>query len=116
MRTPLERLGDARVYARQAVVDASGLDPEVLAEAKQPLHAALYDLLVVGAALGKLPDEWRSLTPDILWIAIGGLRNRIAHASWQIDLTIVADMIAHRIQPLIDAIDRLAETVKRAEA
>ena len=114
MRAPLERLADARAYAAYALDNADGLRADTLAEARQPLHAALYDLLIIGEALGKVPEEWRSFAPEIPWAAIAGLRNRIAHAYWQIDLAMVAGVIEHHLKPLIDAIDRLTEAVKRA--
>jgi uncharacterized protein with HEPN domain len=115
MRSTLARLADARALALYAIENASGLDAETLADAKQPLHAALYDLLVIGEALSKVPEEWRSLAPEIPWAAIAGLRNRIAHAYWQLDLAIVAGVIENRLLPLVAAIDGLVATVRRAE-
>ena len=51
IRSDLDRLRDARAFARHAQDNAGGLDPEILAEATQPQHAALYDLAVIGETL-----------------------------------------------------------------
>ena len=115
MRTPLERLADARAHASYAVGNAGGLDAETLAGSQQPLHAALYNLVVVGEALGRVPEEWRSLAPGIPWAAVTSLRNRIVHAYWQVDLTLVSGVIESRLGPLIEAIDDLAAAAGRAE-
>jgi uncharacterized protein with HEPN domain len=58
----------------------------------------------------------KAFASEIPWAAIVALRNRIAHAYWQIDLEIVANIIENRLEPLVHEIDRLAELVKRTEA
>jgi uncharacterized protein with HEPN domain len=113
MRDALQRLEDARTYAQAAINNAIGLSPEVLAHARQPLHAALYDLVVIGEALGKVPEEVRRLAPEIPWAAIVAVRNHVVHSYWQIDLTIIADVIENRMDPLIAAIDRLIDVLRR---
>jgi uncharacterized protein with HEPN domain len=42
------------------------------------------------------------------------LRHFIVHAYWQIDLEIIADVIANRIDPLIKQLERLIAFVERA--
>jgi uncharacterized protein with HEPN domain len=116
MRSPLQRLQDARAYALLAYDDAHGLPEEVLAESSQPLHAALYCLMVMGDALGKVPDDIRSLAPGIPRGAVTGMRNYIAHAYWQIDQTIVAGVLENRLLPLVAEIDKLIDALKKAEA
>jgi uncharacterized protein with HEPN domain len=89
MREVLDRLRDAPTYALAAGDNALGLSPEILAEAKQPLHAALYDLVVIGEALGKIPEEIRSLA-----------------------LGIIDEVVENRLDPLVAAIDRLIAIVE----
>jgi uncharacterized protein with HEPN domain len=115
-RGPLEWLADARAFAQHAMQDAGGLSAEVLAGASQPQHAALYDLIVIGEALNNVPEDLQSLASEIPWAAIVALRNRIAHAYWQTDLEIVANIIENRLEPLMQEIDRLVELIKRTEA
>ncbi|MDC7787129.1 DUF86 domain-containing protein [Rhodoplanes sp. TEM] len=112
-RTDLDRLQDARDYALSTWNDAGGIDAEVLAGARQPLHAALSDLVVVGEALNKVSAEAKTAAPDIPWQAIVGLRNVTVHSYWQIDLELVADVLANRIDPLVASLDRLITLVQR---
>jgi uncharacterized protein with HEPN domain len=42
------------------------------------------------------------------------MRNRIIHGYWQIDLTIVADTVAHDLQPLQAAAERLIQLLDHA--
>jgi uncharacterized protein with HEPN domain len=114
-RSVLSRLRDARSFALHAINNAGGLSPEVLADATQPLHAALYDLAVIGEALGRVPNDVRSLAPAIPWVAITGMRNYVVHTYWRIDPEIVAGVIGERLDPLIGELDSLIETVGRVE-
>jgi uncharacterized protein with HEPN domain len=115
-RSDLERLRDAREFARRALDHAIGLSPDELAQALQPQHAALYALAIVGEALSRIPTDLRSAAPDIQWNAIIALRNLLVHAYWQIDLEIIAGIIENRIDPLVAELEKLIALVERMDA
>ena len=115
IRSDLERLRDARDHAHHAQGNAGGLSADILAGAIQPQHAALFDLIIIGEALNRVSGEVKSADPDIPWQSIIDLRHFIVHAYWQIDLEIIADVIANRIDPLIKQLERLIAFVERAE-
>ncbi|MGD0025979.1 MAG: HepT-like ribonuclease domain-containing protein [Xanthobacteraceae bacterium] len=114
-RSDFERLCDARDFARYAQDNAGGLSAECLADAKQPQHAALYDLAIIGETLNKVSVAVKSAAPSMEWKLIADLRNLIVHAYWQIDLEIIADVIQNRLDPLIVELDRLIAFVERSE-
>ena len=75
-------------------------------------HAArLYDL-IVGEALNRVPPEMQRLQSEIPWDAIRGLRNRLVHAYWRVDLEIVEHAVAEDLPELVSKIDRLIEDTK----
>jgi uncharacterized protein with HEPN domain len=114
-RSDLDRLCDARDFARHAVDNAGGLSAEILAQAWQPQHAALYDLVVVGETLGKVSAEVKSAAPHIQWRRISDLRNILVHASWQVDFEAIAGIIENRIDPLIEDLNQLIALVERSK-
>jgi uncharacterized protein with HEPN domain len=114
-RSDLERLRDARDFARFAQDDAGGLSASALADAIQPQHAALYDIAIIGEVLNKDSGEIKSAAPDIEWRLIADLRNIIVHAYWQVDLAIIANIIEHRLDPLIAELNKLIAFVERSE-
>ena len=114
-RSDLERLRDALDFARYALGNAGGLPPDILADALQPQHAALYDLLIIGETLNKVSSEVKSAGPNLPWRAIVNLRNIIVHAYWRIDLELIADIIKYRLEPLILEIEALIAFVERSE-
>ncbi len=114
-RSDLERLRDARDFARYAQDNAGGLGADTLAEAKQPQHAALYNLAIIGETLNRVSAEVKSITSSIEWKAFADLRNFIVHAYWQIDFEIVADVIKNRLDPLTVELDKLITFLERPE-
>jgi uncharacterized protein with HEPN domain len=114
-RSDLDRLRDARDFARPAFSHATGLSADVLAQAWQPQHAALYALTIIGEALSRIPADLRSAAPAIQWDAIVALRNHLVHAYWQIDLEIIAGIVENRIHPLLSELEKLIVLVDRMD-
>jgi uncharacterized protein with HEPN domain len=114
-RSDLDRLRDARTFARHAQDNAGGLSPDSLAEAMQPQHAALYNLAVIGETLNRVSVQVKSAAPDIEWREFYDLRNFIVHAYWQIDLEIIAGVIRNQLDPLIAHLDKLIAFVEHSE-
>ncbi len=112
-RSDLDRLRDARDFARHARDNAGGLSADELAGARQPQHAALYDLVVIGETLSKVSAEVKGAAPNVEWRKIGNLRNLLVHAYWQVDLEIIADVIKNRVDPLASELDALISIVER---
>jgi uncharacterized protein with HEPN domain len=114
-RSDLERLRDARAFARYAQNNAGGLSADVLADAIQPQHAALFEWAVIGETLNRVSMQVKSTAPDIEWREFYDLRNFIVHAYWQIDLQIIADVIRNRLALLIGKLDKLIAFVERSQ-
>src|SRR4051794_30366635 len=65
-RSDLERLRDARDFARFAQENAGELSSHALADARQPQHAALFDLGVIGETLNRVSSEFEAWHPIYL--------------------------------------------------
>jgi uncharacterized protein with HEPN domain len=114
-RSDLDRLRDARDFAGHARDSAGGLSAGVLAGARQPQHAALFALIIVGEAFSKVSGEVKSAAPRIPWRQVINMRHRIVHAYWMIDPAIIADVIEHRLEPLVRELSELIGTLESAE-
>ena len=114
-RSDLERSQDACEFARHARNNAGGLDADILADAIQPQHAALFDLVVIGEALNNVSTQIQNAAPAIPWRQIIDMRRIIVHAYWLIDLEIVADVIKSELDPLIEQLEELIAVVEHTE-
>ena len=93
--------------ARKACEFASGRKRPDL-EKDEMLALSLVRLLeIIGEAAGDVSEEYRAKHADIPWKKMIGLRNRLIHGYFDIDLDIVWDTVAGDLPPLIKALEKL---------
>ena len=63
---------------------------------------------IMGEAVRHLPDELKTANPDIPWTTMAAVRNRIAHAYFGIDDTILFATIAEEVKELLPRMEALA--------
>ncbi len=72
------------------------------------LNLALVRLLeIVGEAAGRVAPESRTRYPDIPWMEIVGLRNRLIHGYDSVDLDVLWQILTKDLPPLIAALRRI---------
>lgn len=72
------------------------------------LKLALVKLIeIVGEAANQVTDEGRTQAPDIPWADIVGMRNRLIHAYFDINLEILWRTIQFDLPPLIAALEHI---------
>jgi uncharacterized protein with HEPN domain len=91
--------------SRKAIALTSG-KTRALVERDEVGQLALARLLeIVGEAAGKVSPGFRDAHPEIPWSEMGGLRNRLAHAYFDIDLDVLLDIVAKDLPPLVAKIE-----------
>ena len=115
-RSVVDRLNDILDSAELARQHAAGLDADTLSVAAQQRDAALLRIAVIGEAASHLPAEVQTLSPEIPWREVVGMRNHIIHGYWQIDYRIVADTIAFDLEQIKTTARRLVELINKAGA
>ena len=99
--------------ARKAVSLVAGKSrPEVAADELAQLALARL-LEIVGEAAGKVSPGYQASHPEIPWASMGGLRNRLAHAYFDVDLDILLDIVAKDLPPLIGQLEGLLSDGQR---
>jgi uncharacterized protein with HEPN domain len=63
---------------------------------------------IMGEGVRHLPDELKTANPDIPWTTMAAVRNRIAHAYFGIDDTILFATIAEEVKELLPRMEALA--------
>ena len=64
------------------------------------IDAVVRNLEIIGEAVKNIPEAQRALAPSVEWRKIAGLRDVVAHQYVAVNLTILWDLIQHRIAPL----------------
>ncbi len=96
----LENIADIREFT-------SGLTRESFSVDKKTMKAVVRSLEVIGEAANKLPEHVRNRYPQISWQEIIGMRNRLIHEYFGIDLDIVWQTIEEDLKPLEDAVKKI---------
>jgi uncharacterized protein with HEPN domain len=102
------RLPDYLDHMRQAAKDAcgfvEGMDKAVFLEDKRTQQAVVMSLIILGEAATKVMDSYAGFAkahPEVPW---RGMRNRIAHGYFDINLDVVWDTVQTALPELLEQI------------
>ena len=107
-REDAAHLLDMLVAARDAVTFADELSYGEYARDRRHQLAILKAVEIVGEAASRLSGETKELHPDIPWREIVGMRNRLVHAYFDVDLRLVWDTVQGDLPSLIAKLEPLA--------
>lgn len=86
----------------------AGMDQQTFLSDEKTIDAVARNLEIIGEAVRQLPQDFKNANPEIPWSQIGGMRNRIVHEYFGLDLEIIWQVIQHdlpgleaRIRPLV---------------
>jgi uncharacterized protein with HEPN domain len=71
----------------------AGLDHDTFIKDDKTIDSVVRNLEIIGEAANRLTDDFRVQHPEIEWRKIIGLRNRIVHDYFSIDVEIVWEII-----------------------
>lgn len=98
--------------AQKAVKYMRGRQREDL-ETDEPLVLSLTRLLeILGEAAGKVSKEGQKAFPNIPWPQVVGMRNRLIHAYFDVDLEQIWETVQEDLPPLITELKRSIKTGK----
>ena len=76
------------------------LDRESFFKAEMTIDAVVRNLEVLGEAARQMPEPFVVQHPEVPWRVIAGLRNRIVHDYFGLDLEIIWQIITSDLLPL----------------
>lgn len=100
----LQAIGDIRSYTGGLTVDA-------FREDRKTQQAVIRCLEVVGEATKKIPFPLRELHPDTPWQEIAGMRDKLIHEYFGVDLDIVWETAREDLAPFEAAVRSLLVSV-----
>jgi uncharacterized protein with HEPN domain len=93
--------------AREACDMAAGETRSSL-DSDRKLSLALVRLIeIVGEAAANISKDRQSQLPDFPWKSVIGMRNRMIHAYFDIDLDVVWQTVVEDLPVLIDRLERI---------
>jgi uncharacterized protein with HEPN domain len=95
-----------RDAAIEAISFISNCDRSDLEGDRMLTLALVKDIEIIGEAAGRVSADCRTRHPQIPWSQMIGMRNRLTHAYFEIDLDIVWEVVTHDLPPLVTELEK----------
>ena len=92
---------DMLLAARDALSFTEGMSFDDFVRDRRTQLSVLKAVEIVGEAAAQVSEDVRRANPDIPWREIVGMRNRLVHVYFDIDLPLVWDTVRHDLPDLI---------------
>lgn len=96
---------DMLIAARHAAAFVRNLTWEQFQSSALQQHAVAKALENIGEAAGKVSSEFRQAHPEIAWPQIIGLRHRIAHDYFRVDLLRIWEIVTMELPSLMATLE-----------
>jgi uncharacterized protein with HEPN domain len=84
-----------------------GMSFEDFSQDQKSIDAVARNLEIMGEAANRLPDEFKESHSDIEWYKIVGLRHRIVHEYFGVDLQIIWQILQKDLPELLQSLSRI---------
>lgn len=98
---------DIASFCKKISLYTRGLTFKEFAREAKTIDAVVRNLEIIGEAVNKIPSEIRKRTPEIPWNKIVGLRNKVIHEYFDVNIPIIWETVK-------EDIPFLAKQVKKA--
>ena len=86
----------------------SGMSLEDFSKDQKSIDAVARNLEIMGEAANRLPDEFKEIHSEIEWFKIIGLRHRIVHEYFGVDLEIIWQILQKDLTELRQSLSRIS--------
>jgi uncharacterized protein with HEPN domain len=93
--------------ARASVRIVESVNRDYFDESELHTNATVHLVQIVGEAATRLTQEFKDEHPEIPWDEIGGMRNRLVHDYYDINLDTVWNVVVEDIPPLIEWLENV---------
>lgn len=109
-------MGDSLLYVKN-ILEAiekikkytEGMDFEDFVEDEKTVDAVVGNLEIIGDAAKHIPDEFKASHPGVPWKEITGMRDKLIHAYFGMDLSLLWYAVQNELEILEHAMVKLLE-------
>jgi uncharacterized protein with HEPN domain len=96
-----DSLRDMLENAQRAIQFTKGMSYEVFAKDDKTVYAVIRAVEIIGEAAANIPEEVRSKYPNVPWREVKGMRNKLVHQYFGINMEVVWQTIHEDLPMLI---------------
>ena len=101
---------DIVIFCEHIAEYTDGVDKEGFLANRMLQDALVRKIEIIGEAVKNISTQTREKYPNIAWKEIAGMRDKIAHGYFNVDLDIVWKTVTQFIPKLKPEIDKILET------
>lgn len=106
-RSGRERIQDILDAVTEIQTFVAGMTRDQFLGDARTLKAVVADLVIIGEAARHVPDDVIQAHGDLPWPLMRGMRNRIVHGYYQVDVAIVWDTCQSDLTSLIEPLNKI---------
>jgi uncharacterized protein with HEPN domain len=96
-----------RDAAREAMSFVEHRDRKDLGSDRMLTLAIVKDIEIIGEAASRISADCKTRYPQLPWAEMVGMRNRLTHAYFEIDLDIVWQVVTNDLSPLLIELENI---------
>ena len=90
-----------------------GHSSETFTTDRKTINAVIRSLEIIGEAAKQIPDYLRNQSPKVPWKYMAGMRDKLIHQYFGVDLSIVWTVVKDELPPLRSEIEMLLTKINR---
>ncbi|AEH51648.1 HepT-like ribonuclease domain-containing protein [Pseudothermotoga thermarum] len=111
-RTVLDYIEDIILHMDKALMFVENVTFEEFKSDDKTIFAVVRALEIIGEAVKHIPEDVRNTYPEIPWKDIAGMRDKLIHAYFGVNIKIVWNTVKQRIPQLKPLFERVLEQLR----
>jgi uncharacterized protein with HEPN domain len=113
-REDIDFIADIEDSAEKIVRYVSSMTFDSFCEDSRTMDAVIRNLEIIGEATKSISDSLKLKTPEIAWRGMAGLRDRLIHNYFGVDVEIVWKIAGDEVPALIERLHKINGIIKES--